>query len=119
MLLNAMTHLAKVFLLPVLQQPIQKSDFARPIRFISSLRLFVEEGKETREASNMNQDTVAANYLRVGNVMRTYGKPNPTFPTDLDITYKELLEHVPTLSGLLNILKTMKQKVISFSLALA
>lgn len=57
------------------------------------------------------QDNIAANYLRVGNVMKTYGRPNPTFPSDLDITYKELLEKVPTLSGLLNILKTMKQKV--------
>jgi len=55
-------------------------------------------------------DSIAANYLRVGNVMKQYGKPNPTFPTDLDITYGELQPHVNTVSGVLNILKTMKQK---------
>ena len=59
----------------------------------------------------MDQESINAKYLRVGNVMKKYGKPNATFTMDFDITYKELFSHVSEINGLLNILKTMKQKV--------
>jgi len=77
----------------------------------STRRKRKERSGVTGKRQKMNQDAINANYLRVGNVIKTYGKPNATFPADLDITYGELLPHVATVSGVLNILKTMKQKV--------
>eukprot|EP01088_Endostelium_zonatum_P015803 TRINITY_DN401_c0_g1_i1.p1 TRINITY_DN401_c0_g1~~TRINITY_DN401_c0_g1_i1.p1 ORF type:complete len:120 (+),score=44.31 TRINITY_DN401_c0_g1_i1:30-362(+) len=53
---------------------------------------------------------VDANYQKVRDVIRKFGKPNAQFQQDLDISYGELHKHLSAVGGLGTVLKNMKQK---------
>eukprot|EP01117_Protostelium_nocturnum_P005483 TRINITY_DN1985_c0_g1_i1.p1 TRINITY_DN1985_c0_g1~~TRINITY_DN1985_c0_g1_i1.p1 ORF type:complete len:118 (+),score=31.59 TRINITY_DN1985_c0_g1_i1:132-485(+) len=58
---------------------------------------------------------VDQNYQTVVNVIREHGKPNPSFPSDLDINYSVLSKNC-TFGGLGAVLKNMKKKkMVDFS----
>jgi hypothetical protein len=59
-----------------------------------------------------------AHYIKVAEVMRQFGSPNPQFPSDKDMTFGDLRSHWDV-SGLGTILKNMKGKVCSILLSLS
>jgi len=51
------------------------------------------------------------NYTFVADIIRKYGKPNPSYPNDMDIDYGTLHKHAgQKLQGLPTVLKNMKKK---------
>eukprot|EP01114_Cavostelium_apophysatum_P009026 TRINITY_DN22100_c0_g1_i1.p1 TRINITY_DN22100_c0_g1~~TRINITY_DN22100_c0_g1_i1.p1 ORF type:complete len:114 (+),score=26.60 TRINITY_DN22100_c0_g1_i1:26-343(+) len=53
---------------------------------------------------------VEQNYNTIVEVIKKYGKPNPQYPTDLDLDYGTISKHTQKMGGLVTVLKNMKKK---------
>lgn len=54
-----------------------------------------------------------ANYIRIAELIRAHGTPNPQFPSDKDIVFEDLRSRFD-IGGLGTIVKNMKGKVCLF-----
>lgn len=59
----------------------------------------------------MNDAQREKNENRICEVIRQFGKPNPSFPNDIDLDYGTLQKQCNNIGGLASVLQQMKKKV--------
>merc|ERR1712137_749974 len=75
---------------------------------------FVTHMSQTSYTSSVSvtssiDERAKANYIRIAELIRQYGSPNPQFPSDKDIRFEDLRSHFDV-GGLGTIIKNMKLK---------